>query len=281
MTSTEVNPADELAPLKDIQKFIWSQGDYAELSKENLPAAEALVDALEISPGVSLLDVAAGHGNVAVCAARRGAEVAAIDITPQMVELGRARCTREGVAVKYSEGDAEDLPFVTGSFDRASSSFGAMFAPRPERAASELFRVVRPNGLVGLTAWTPGSFIGRFAATIASFMPRPQVDLPPPTAWGVEDIVRERFAPHASEVVVERRSVSSSASSTEELVGFHERCNGPLIAARALLRERYPELREALLALIDESNVSGEGVEVQSGYLLVIARAEGRRDERS
>jgi SAM-dependent methyltransferase len=274
MASTELNPADELAPLKDIQKFIWSQGDYVEISKENLPAAEALVDALQIGPGVSLLDVAAGHGNVAICAAHRGAEVAAIDITPQMVELGRARCAEEGVAVKFFEGDAEDLPFVTGSFDRASSSFGAMFAPRPDRAASELFRVVRPNGLVGLTAWTPDSFIGRWAATIASFMPRTQVDLPPPTAWGVEDVVRERFAPHAGEITVEQRSVSSTGSSAEELIGFHERCNGPLISARALLRERYPELREALLTVIDESNVSDHGVEVQSGYLLVIARAQ-------
>src|SRR5581483_2899634 len=161
MSSTELSPADELAPLKDIQKFIWSQGDYSELAKENLPATEALTEALRISPGASLLDVAAGNGNVAISAARRGADVAAVDITPQMVELGRARCAAEGVAVKFSEGDAEDLPFVAGSCDRVSSAFGAMFAPRPERAASEVFRGVRAGGLVGLTAGTPESFIGQ------------------------------------------------------------------------------------------------------------------------
>lgn len=275
MTSTGLSAADEVAPLKDIQRFIWSQGDYTELAKENIPATEALTDALQIRPGVSLLDVAAGNGNVAICAARRGAEVAAVDITPQMVELGRARCAAEGLAVKFSEGDAEDLPFVAGSFDRVSSSFGAMFAPRPEQAASELFRVVRPGGLVGLTAWTPESFIGRFAATIASFMPRPQIELSPPTAWGVEHVVRERLEPHASEVSVERLSVSIIRSSVDEMVDFSERFNGPLIAARAVLRERYPDLRDALHALIEDSNVARDGgVEVQSEYLLTIARTE-------
>jgi SAM-dependent methyltransferase len=201
--------------------------------------------------------------------------VAAVDLTPQMVELGRARCAAEGLAVKWSEGDAEDLPFVANSFDRVGSVFGAMFAPRAEQAAGELLRVVRPGGLVGLANWTPDGFVGRLASTIVSYMPRAAVDLPPPTDWGIEEVVRERLEPYADDVAVVTRSLSFARDSAEELLAFHERCNGPMVAARALLRDRYPQLRDDLQRLIEEFNVLENGaVEIRSEYLLVTARAK-------
>jgi SAM-dependent methyltransferase len=275
VTNTQLTAAgDQVAPLKDIQRFIWSQGDYAEIARENMPAAEALADALDIRPGISLLDVAAGNGNLAICAARRGAAVAAVDITPQMVEWGKERSAAEGLSVKWSEGDAEDLPFVSHSFDRVGSVFGAMFAPRPERTASELLRVVRPGGLVGLASWTPEGFIGRWVATTIAYMPRAAVELPPATEWGVEQIARERLEPLAQAVSVEQLAVTFAGDSVEDLLAFHERCNGPLVAARALLRERYAQLRDELARLIEEFNLrEAGGVEIKSDYLLVTARA--------
>jgi SAM-dependent methyltransferase len=276
MSNTQLAAADEVAPLKDIQRFIWSQGDYPEIAKENMPAAEALLDALDIRPGGSLLDVAAGDGNLAISAARRGAAVAAVDITPQMVELGRARCAAEGLAVKWSEGDAEDLPFVANSFDRVGSVFGAMFAPRADQAAREILRVVRPGGMVGLANWTPDGFVGRLASTIVSYMPRPAVELPPPTDWGIEEVARGRLEPYADDIMVVRHSLSFAGDSAEELLAFHERCNGPMVAARALLRDRYSQLRDDVHRLIEEFNVLEDGaVEIRSEYLLVTARAKG------
>jgi SAM-dependent methyltransferase len=273
VSNTQLTAADEVAPLKDIQRFIWSQGDYSEIARETRPAAEALASALNVHPGVSLLDVAAGDGNLAVVAARRGAAVAATDITPQMVELGQARCAAEGLAVKWSEGDAEDLPYVTHSFDLVGSVFGAMFAPRPEQTASELHRVVRPGGLLGLASWTPEGFIGRLAAVVASYMPPAAAKLPPPTLWGVEQLARERLEPYAEEIDVEHHSLRFERDSVEELLAFHERCNGPLVAARALLRDRYPQLRAELRQLIEQFNAREDGgVEIDSEYLLVTAR---------
>src|SRR5207244_6834276 len=84
-----------------------------------------------IASGMEVLDVAAGNGNFAVAAARRGARVVASDLTPQMIELGRERCEAEGLQVEWLEADAEDLPFEADRFDCCASMFGSMFAPRP------------------------------------------------------------------------------------------------------------------------------------------------------
>ena len=118
-------------PIKDSQKLMWSLGDYRELARQFEPTAIALVEACGIGPGMEVLEVAAGTGNLAVAAARRGARVVATDLTPRMVELGRERSAAEGLDIEWLEADAEDLPFEDGRFDVAASTFGAMFAPLP------------------------------------------------------------------------------------------------------------------------------------------------------
>ena len=137
---------------------MWGLGDYAELSEALRPAAEALADACAVSAGQEVLDVAAGDGNFAIACAREGASVVASDLSPGMVERGRARSEREGYDIEWVEADVEDLPFEDGRFDCVGSVFGAMIAPRPRVTAEELFRVVRPGGTVGMTAWTPRGF---------------------------------------------------------------------------------------------------------------------------
>src|SRR5581483_1579747 len=104
-----------------------------------------------------VLDVAAGSGNAALAAARRGAEVTATDFVPRLLETAARRAHTEGLELETREADAQALPFADGAFDVVLSTFGVMFAPDQDRAAGELLRVCRPGGRIGLTAWTPAS----------------------------------------------------------------------------------------------------------------------------
>jgi SAM-dependent methyltransferase len=272
MQITKTSGAQDVEPAKQIQRFIWSQGDYPQLASRHADSATRLVNALGIEPGATLLDVAAGDGNVAVAAAGAGATVTATDLTPRMVELGRARTEREGLDTTWLEADAEQLPFEDAAFDAVTSAFGAMFAPRPEVAAAELMRVVRPGGVVGLTAWTPAGFIGRFASTITARLPVPATELPAPTDWGVPEIATERLSPYA-DVSVSTEVVTMAHDSVEAAMGFMERANGPLIAARTLLRDDYPELRAELTRLMDEFNHTRDGsLRIAAEYLLIVGR---------
>jgi ubiquinone/menaquinone biosynthesis C-methylase UbiE len=140
--------------LKEGMKWMWSLGDYPELATRLQPHAEALVQSCAIGAGMKVLDVAAGNGNFAVEAARRGGEVVASDLAPRMVELGRARSEAEGLAIEWLEADAEELPLSTDRFDVVASVFGAMFAPRPGRVAAELFGVTRLGGLVAMANYS-------------------------------------------------------------------------------------------------------------------------------
>ena len=141
--------------LKQRAARVWGLGDYTELAKLTAPASQELADACAVSAGQEVLDVAAGNGNFALAAAREGASVVASDLSPGMVELGRARSEAEGYPVEWVVADAEELPFEDARFDCAGSVFGAMFAPRPDRVASELFRVLRPGGTLGMANWIP------------------------------------------------------------------------------------------------------------------------------
>lgn len=253
----------------------WSRGDYGAVSGLTEGAAIALVDACAISAGQEVLDVGAGDGNAAVAAATEGAAVVASDLTPALVELGRARSEREGLDIEWVVADAEELPFEDGRFDCVVSVFGAMFAPRPEVAARELFRVTRPGNTVGMANWTPESYPGALFALTSRYLPPPP-GMVAPVAWGVEETVRERFAGLAGSVEAERRVVRWSFGSPEEVLLTFEASTGPHIAAREAMGERYPEFRREGIELVERFNSAADSsVEIDCEYLLVVARRRG------
>src|SRR3954467_4874133 len=172
---------------------MWGLGDYAELSEALRPAAEALADACAVSAGQEVLDVAAGDGNFAIACAREGASVVASDLSPGMLERGRARSEREGFDIEWVEADVEDLPFEDERFDCVGSVFGAMIAPRPRVAAEEMFRVVRPGGTVGMTAWLPKGASYEMFQVGRRYGQRGDPDMPALEEWSREETVRERF----------------------------------------------------------------------------------------
>ena len=273
MATIETPGSQDVEPAKQIQRFIWSQGDYAALAAHHADSATRLVSRLPRVTGASLLDVAAGDGNVAIAAAKAGASVTATDLTPRMVELGRERSSNEGLTITWLEADAEALPFDDGTFDIATSAFGAMFAPRPAVVAAELARVVRSGGAVALAAWTPSGFIGRFARAIVARLPTPPVALPEPTDWGVPEIARARLADRCSETITSIHTVTLRHDSVEAGLQFMERTNGPAIAARTLLREDYGDLRAEFSALMSQFNCADDGsLQIDAEYLLIVAR---------
>jgi SAM-dependent methyltransferase len=255
-------------------RWMWSLGDYASLAEVLEPHAEALAAACDITPGYTVLDVAAGNGNFALAAARRGAIVTATDLTPRMVELGRARSAMAGVSVEWAEADAEQLPFADAAFDVLASVFGAMFAPRPGFVASELFRVVKPGGLVAMANYSPGGFLGRLSEMMTAFSARPGIELPSPFEWGDADKVRERLGRLAASIEVVHRRLLFESASVGGLLKFWEETNPPQNAMKAMLPpEAYQKVTTAWTAIVEDLNESTDGgVRVSSPYIQVMAR---------
>lgn len=265
---------DTYAQLKEGMKWMWSLGDYPTLAARLQPYAEALAAAAGIGPGTEVLDVGAGDGNLAIAAARRGASVTASDVTPRMVKLGRARSEAAGLAIEWFEADAEELPFASASFDVVASAFGAMFAPRPERVAGELFRVARPGGVVAMASYASKGFLHRMSELMSRFSPPASVEMPSPFHWGDAGEVRRRFQGLASSIEMEERAGRFEFGAAEECLEFWERTSPPLIALRGLLpKPAYREVVTSLAGLIDELSDLRDGRLVLSwGYAQVLAR---------
>src|SRR4051794_10540949 len=152
-----------------------------------------------------------------------------------MVERGRARSESEGYAVEWVEADAEQLPFDDGRFDCVGSVFGAMIAPRPEVVARELFRVTRPGGTVGMTAWMPGGFTAEQIALGRRHGPPPDPDQPLSEEWAVEETVRDRFDGLAASVDCQQRELLQEEQSAEALAARFTDTAPTMAAARQAL----------------------------------------------
>lgn len=257
---------------KERQRTVWALGDYPSIADLIGEVGEYLVERSGVGDGMDVLDVACGTGNVSLPAARTGARVTAIDLVPELLADGRAKAESEELEIEWLEGDAEQLPFADGSFDRVLSTFGHMFAPRHRDAANEMWRVAREGGLIGICTWTPEGTAGDLFRTTAQYMPPPPDYAMPPLLWGTEEHVRAMF-PAAKSLEFERRDVIIEWDSLE---GFAEYFIGrfpPLVAAKAALGERFEELRRALLAIWEERNAADDGrLRFEQEYLVSIVR---------
>jgi len=264
----------DVGAFKETQRRMWSIGDYPDIARHIETVARELVERVGTEPGQALLDVATGSGNVAIAAALAGANVTGLDLTPELLETARARASQSRLEVRWIEGDAEELPFGDGSFDRVTSCFGVIFAPRHEQAAQELARVARPGGRLGFTAWTPEGLNGQMFRTVGSRMPPPPAEIGSPLSWGEEEYVSSLFAGSGAELSFERRSVTFTDASPESWVDYNERVLGPTIMAKQALEPqgRWQECRDDLVALYRERNESPQGFSVSAEYLLTVAR---------
>ena len=265
----------DVSGFKEGQKAMWTAGDYGQVAERIASVGAYVAERAGAGPGVELLDVATGTGNVSIPAAQAGANVTALDLTPKLLAEQGERAKAAGVNVKLVEGDAEELPFADDSFDRVTSCFGVMFAPRQRVAASELMRVVRPDGEIVVAAWTPTGLVGRMFRLTASYLPPPPPGLAPPIMWGDEEHVRGLFEGLGARVACELRRVTFEGESAEAWVERDERILGPSVFTKTLLEQqgRYDELRRELLALHEDINEAKDGsFRTDVEYLLTVAR---------
>jgi ubiquinone/menaquinone biosynthesis C-methylase UbiE len=264
----------DVEAIKQRSRKIWGLGDYGALSEALRPAAQALADACAVSAGQEVLDVAAGDGNFAFACAREGASVVASDISPGMVERGRVRAEAEGYEIEWVEADAEELPFEDGRFDCVGSVFGAMMAPRPRVVAEELFRVVRPGGTVGMTAWTKQGYTAELFTLSRSYAPRS--DQPLSDEWSVEENVRERFDGLAARFELEVRDLTWEAGSVQAIMEMLAASSPPWQALKENLPpERYEEMIARATELTERWAEGDSPVTLRNEYALIVARKRG------
>jgi SAM-dependent methyltransferase len=219
-------PQDPFAAFKAVQREAW--GLFAPTEIFTTAPAAQLVDHARIKQVDMVLDVACGTGVVAVTAARLGATVKGLDLSPVLLERAKWNADLAGVQVEFTEGDAESLPYKDGEFDVVVSQFGHMFAPRPDVTTAEMLRVLKPGGTIAFSTWPPELFIGKMFALTGKYLPPPEGVAPPPQ-WGNPQIIAERLGGAVKDIVFNREVMFVPALSPQHLRYFMETNVGPLV----------------------------------------------------
>ncbi len=261
----------ELTEAQQQARNLWSSGDYASAMYTIATVGRGAVEAAGVTGDDVVLDVACGNGNATIPAAETGARVTGIDLTPSLLEAGKAAAQEAGVEIEWIEGDAQKLPFDDASFDVVTSVFGCMFVPDQRAEAQEIARVLKPGGRIAICAWTPNGNIGGMFIAIAKHRPPPPEGFQPPILWGSEDHVRQLFEGTGVDLDLERTTVEFKADSVEDFFAEMERDLPPIVASKALLEPegKWEPLRDDLMKLYTESNQADEGWSSSNEYLLI------------
>jgi ubiquinone/menaquinone biosynthesis C-methylase UbiE len=263
--------AIDLTAVKTRQQAAWSTGNYAVVGTTLQIVGETLCEALDLRSGANVLDVAAGNGNASLAAARRWCDVTSTDYVPALLESARARSVAEGHDIEFQVADAENLPFAAASFDAVMSTFGVMFTPNQDQAASELARVCKPGGKIGLANWTPESFIGQLFKLIGQYIP-PAPGVKSPALWGTKAAIEELFGNSAREIRMTSREFVFRYRSAAHWIEVFRTYYGPMNKTfSALDTAKQAGFTEQLLTLLETRNRSGDRtIVLPSEYLEVV-----------
>ncbi len=263
--------APDLKAVKAKQQAAWSSGDYAIIGTTLQLVGERLAEVMDLRSGESVLDIAAGNGNITLAAARRWCEVTSTDYVDALLARGRKRAEAEGLQVKFQIADAEKLPFKDNSFDAVVSTFGAMFSPDQSRTASEMLRVCKSGGRIGLANWTPDGFIGQMFKTIGKYLP-PPAGVKSPALWGTREWMETTFGAAAVKIVAEPQHYVFRYRSPQHFLDMFRSYYGPMLKAfDALDAAGKQGLASDIIDLIGRFNKSGDATMVVPGeYLEVI-----------
>jgi SAM-dependent methyltransferase len=247
-----IHSADPFAQFKNAQREGWSL--FAPLELITTPSAAKLVQFAGVREGLTLLDVGCGTGVVGVTAARRGARVTGLDLTPALLERAKENAQLAEVSIEFLEGDVEHLPFGDKTFDMVLSQFGHMFAPQPTLALAEMLRVLKPGGVIAFSTWPPELFTGRMFSLVSQYLP-PPAGAASPALWGDPGVIRERFGEAVKDIAFDRDRMSSPGLSLQHLMKKFVDTAGPVVKLMAALKDK-PEQRakfqSAFQALLSE-----------------------------
>lgn len=260
-------------------KALWEKGDFTRIAETMRESGEALVEQLGITKGLKVLDLGCGDGTTALPEAKLGAEVLGVDIAANLVEAGRKRAAKQGLAnVRFQEGDASNLEGLADkSFDLVVSIFGAMFAPRPFDVAKEMVRVTRPGGRIVMGNWIPNdpTLVAQILKISASYTPPPPEGFVSPVTWGIESHVVERFG--AAGVPAEKISfvrdtfIFNYPGAPSAFVDEFGKYYGPTMNAfeAAEKNGRAADLQKELEELFASQNKSADATSIPATFLRV------------
>ncbi len=261
----------DYAAIKAKQNVAWASGDYARIGTTLQIVGENLADAIDLRPGSSVVDVAAGNGNATLAFARRWCDVTSTDYVDALLARGRARAEAEGQNVTFRIADAEQLPFEDDSFDAVVSTFGVMFTPNQAKAASELLRVCRPGGMIGMANWTPEGFIGQVFKTLGKHI-APPAGVSSPALWGTKQFIEQHFGPKARHIAFVSGAFVFRYRSPEHFMDVFRTYYGPMHKAFLALDEAGQlALAKDLIATIASFNTASDGsMRVPSAFAQIV-----------
>ena len=245
---------DPFLKFKESQKQGWVH--FGPVEALTIPPAAGLVRHAQIRSSERVLDVGCGTGVVAITAARAGARVTGIDLTPELLQRARENARVSEVEIDWHEGDAENLPFSDAGFDVVVSQFGHIFAPRPDVAVAEMLRVLRPGGRIAFSTWPPEMYVGRSFALLGKYMPPPPPDIPSPMLWGNPEVVQQRLGRRVKDLIFARACMTVPVLSVQLHQANIERTIGSLVKLVESLSASDPaklaQLRREAQALAEE-----------------------------
>ena len=253
--------------IKKKQNMAWGSGNYAKVGVTLQITGEELAETLDLPPNSKVLDVAAGNGNVTLALARRFCDVTSTDYVQTLLDGGAERARADGLNINFQIADAENVPFSGESFDAVVSTFGVMFTPNQRKSASELMRVVKSGGKIGLANWTPDSFIGQLFKTLGKHV-APPLGVKSPAQWGSKDWIDETFSKDGEVVSFKLKHFIFRSASPEHFVDYWREYYGPIHKTFQTLDEiGQAALRYDIIELIAEFNTASDGtVRIPSEY---------------
>lgn len=175
---------------------VWGSAPYERFSGQHYGAVKHLIDLLPVTKGERWLDVGTGTGEVALPAALAGARVTGCDLSPGMIAKADRRAAELQLDVRLDVADAQALPYPDASFDVVTSCYSLNLVTDHEAAATELARVCRPGGRLGLVTVLPDRGQAEIFGVLLRYLPPMPADAPDPYRWADRDWLQKVLGCH-------------------------------------------------------------------------------------